>query len=102
MKNLVFSLPEKSKKKDFIFNMYGSMAVSFVSVLLLIAVSRLLGEEAAGIFSLSYSTAQMLYTLAAFEVRNIQVTDTKREFDFSDCLTFRLITIFAMLLMSFA
>lgn len=98
MKRFVFSLPERSAKKDFIFNMYGSMAVSLISVLLLIAVSRILGDEVAGIFSLSYSTAQMFYTLAAFEVRNIQVTDTKREFDFSVFLTFRLITIFIMLI----
>ena len=85
MKRLVFKLPGKSAKKDFIFNMYGSMSVSFVSVILLIAVSHILGEESAGVFSLSYSTAQMLYTLAAFEVRNIQVTDTKGEFEFSEC-----------------
>lgn len=97
MKLLKFSLPPKSAKKDFIFNMYGSMAVSFVSVFLLVAVSRILGEESAGVFSLAYSTAQMFYTLAAFEVRNIQVTDTKDEFRFFDCFTFRLFTIGAML-----
>ncbi|MBQ8794430.1 MAG: lipopolysaccharide biosynthesis protein [Clostridia bacterium] len=97
MKRLVFKLPGKSAKKDFIFNMYGSVSVSFVSVILLIAVSRILGEESAGVFSLSYSTAQMLYTLAAFEVRNIQVTDTKGEFEFSECLAFRTVTVLAML-----
>ncbi len=97
MKGLIFPLPKRSAKKDFISNMYGSVSVSLISVVLLIAVSRILGEETAGIFSLSYSTAQMLYTLAAFEVRNIQVTDTKGEFEFADCLTFRLITIFSML-----
>ncbi len=98
MKKLLFSLPPKSAKKDFIFNMYGSMVMSFVSVFLLVIVSRVLGEEQAGIFSLVYSTAQMMYIIAAFEVRNIQVTDEKKEFTFADCFSFRIITIIFMLI----
>lgn len=100
MKKFAFSLPEKSAKKDFIFNMYGSMLMSFVSVFLLVAVSQILGEYAAGIFSISYSTAQMFYTIGAYEVRNIQVTDAKGEFEFADCLAFRMITTAVMVVVS--
>ncbi len=97
MKALGFTFPQKSSKKDFIFNMYGSMIMSFVSVFLLVIVSRVLGESEAGVFSLAYSTAQMFYALAVFEVRNIQVTDEKKEFSFSDCFAFRIITVLIML-----
>ena len=100
MKKFAFSLPEKSAKKDFIFNMYGSMLMSFVSVFLLVAVSQILGEDAAGIFSIAYSTAQMFYTIGAYEVRNIQVTDAKGEFEFADCLAFRMITTAVMVVVS--
>lgn len=102
MKKITYTLPKKSVKKDYILNMYGSMATSFVSVILLIAVSYILGEKSAGIFSLSYSTAQMFYTLAVFEVRNIQVTDAKSEFSFSDCFIFRIITACFVLLLAVA
>lgn len=78
--------------------MFGSVANSFVSVVLLIVVSRFLSEADAGIFTLAFSTAQMMYTLALFEVRNIQVTDTKGEFSFADCVTFRSLTVLFMIL----
>ncbi len=100
VKNRLQTFPEKSGKKDFIFNMYGSMIVSFVSVILLVVVSRMLGDVQAGVFSLAYSTAQMLYTLAVYEVRSIQVTDEKKEFTFSDVFSFRIITIIGMLLLA--
>ena len=92
----VYRLPEKSAKKDFVFNMFGSAVNAAISVILLIVVSHILGSEAAGVFTLAYSTAQMMYTVAAFEMRNAQVTDAKREFSFSSLLGFRIVTILLM------
>lgn len=92
-----YKLSAKSTKKDFIFNMFGSTAMSFVSVLLLMIVSHILGEEQAGVFSLSYSTAQMMYTVAMFETRTVQVTDTDRSFGFSDLALYRILTVAVML-----
>lgn len=92
----VYRLPEKSVKKDFFFNMFGSAVNAAISVVLLIVVSHILGSEAAGIFTLAYSTAQMMYTVGAFEMRNAQVTDAKREFSFASLLGFRIVTILLM------
>jgi len=92
-----YRLSEKSPKRDFIFNMFGSTAMSFVSVLLLMVVSYIKGEETAGIFSLSYSTAQMMYTVGMFETRTVQVTDTERNFSFSDFALYRILTVTLML-----
>lgn len=96
MEKFVYKLPQKSEKKNFIFNMIGSLTNATVSVILLVVVSHIAGGEIAGVFSLGYSTAQMMYTICVFEMRNIQVTDAKREFSFSNVITFRLITIAAM------
>lgn len=96
MKKLTYTLPQKSSKKDFIFNMFGSLINAAVSVILLVVVSRIVGGESAGLFSLGYSTAQMMYTICVFEMRNIQVTDAKKEFGFSSIFMFRIITIMAM------
>lgn len=96
MEKFVYKLPEKSEKKNFIFNMIGSLTNAAVSVILLVVVSHIVGGETAGVFSLAYSTAQMMYTICVFEMRNIQVTDAKHEFSFSSVAMFRLLTIAIM------
>ena len=92
----VYRLPEKSAKKDFFNNMLGSTVNAAISVVLLVVVSHILGRDAAGVFSLAYSTAQMMYTVGAFEMRNAQVTDAKREFSFGSLFGFRIITALLM------
>ncbi len=97
-----YRLSEKSTKMDYIFNMFGYTAMSLVSVVLLMVLSFIKGEEVAGIFSLSYSTAYMMYTVAMFETRTVQVTDTEHSFSLSDFLLFRLFTVLLMLTASAA
>lgn len=92
----VYKLPKTSDKKDFIYNILGSMVNAAVSIILLVVVSRVLGGTASGIFSLAYSTAQMMYTVCVFEMRNIQVTDAKREYKFNSVFMFRILTTIGM------
>ncbi len=96
MKKFTYTLPQKSVKNDYIFNMLGSLTNAFISVLLLVVVSHISGPVIAGIFSICYSTAQMMYTICCFEMRNIQVTDVKQTFSFSDLFTFRIFTSILM------
>ena len=92
MQKFVYKLPQKSEKKNFIFNMLGSLTNAVVSLALMVVVSHICGGTVAGVFSLAYSTAQMMYTICVFEMRNIQVTDAKREFSFGGIAMFRIIT----------
>ena len=96
MQNYVYRLPEKSAKNDFIFNVFGSLMNAAASVILLVVVSYVSGETIAGIFSLAYSTAQMMYTFSVFEMRNIQVTDAKGEYPFEYIGMFRFVTTGSM------
>lgn len=96
MKNYAYKLPAQSEKKNFIFNMIGSLTNAIVSLTLMIVVSYFTDSDTAGIFSIAFSTAQMMGTICVFEMRNIQVTDAKREFSFEHISMFRLITIAAM------
>ena len=100
MKLPVYRLPQKSKKKDVLHNMLGSGINAGVSLFLLIIVSHLLGGEQAGLFTLAYSTSQMMYTIGTFEMRNVQVTDAKRELPFDTILAYRLVSIGLMLAVS--
>ena len=96
MKAYVYKLPPESQKKNFLFNMIGSLTNAIVSLSLMIVVSYVTNSTIAGIFSVAFSTAQMMYTVCVFEMRNIQVTDAKREFSFEHISMFRMITIAAM------
>lgn len=94
MMGYIYKLPMESQKKNFLFNMLGSLTNATVSFVLLLVVGYSTAD--AGLFSLAFSTAQMMYTICVFEMRNIQVTDAKREFSFGHISMFRLLTIIAM------
>ena len=95
MKSYIYKLPQQSQKKNFLFNMMGSLTNAIVSMMLLVVVSYIVGVSDAGVFSVAFSTAQMINAICVFEMRNIQVTDANREFSFSNVTAFRLITILA-------
>ena len=96
MRGYTYKLPSQSQKKNFIFNMLGSLTNAIVSLSLMIVVSYITNSAVAGVFSVAFSTSQMMYTVCVFEMRNIQVTDAKREFSFEHISMFRIMTIVAM------
>lgn len=77
--------------------MFGSMCNALSSFVLLTIVTRINGSNDGGVFSLAFSTAQMLTSVGCFETRAIQVTDVKKKLDFKDYLTFRVITTLLMM-----
>lgn len=87
-----------SSKRKFIWNMVGSMSNALSSFILLTIVTRVNGSEDGGIFSLAFSTAQMLASIGCFETRAIQVTDIKRKLIFKDYFTFRLLSSSLMMI----
>lgn len=100
--NILKKLMEKtpSGKAVAFWNMMGSLVNAAVSVLLLMMVTRTLGDEKAGIFSLGFSVSLMMLTVGAFEVRPFQSTDIYKQFSFASYFTFRILTCVLMLLLS--
>ncbi len=90
-----------NSKKNFFWNMTGSMCNALSSMILLSIVTRAIDSANGGIFSLAFSTAQLLQTVGCFETRVIQASDTKEECSFSIYFTFRLISSFVMMLLAF-
>lgn len=86
-----------SEKRKFIWNMTGSMCNALSSFVLLTIVTRVNGSEDGGIFSLAFSTAQMLTSIGCFESRAIQATDVRKRLEFKDYLTFRILTTVVMM-----
>lgn len=87
------------KKRELIWNTISSVISSLISAVILAFCTRLNGVEIAGIFSICYATAYILNAIGDFGLRIFQVTDTNREYNFSEYLCSRIV---AVLLMSVA
>lgn len=89
------------KKKEIFWNMIGSIANASTTVILLIATTQIVGDKAAGVFSLAIANAQLLITLGNFGIRPYQATDLNEKFGFDVYFTHRIITCVLMILAGF-
>ena len=71
-------------------------AYSLMSFLMTLAVIHLCGTEDGGMFSIAFSSAHMLLSVAMFGMRNYQATDVTEQFDSGEYISSRIITSFAM------
>ena len=84
---------EKRERSAYFWNMIGSLVYAITSMLLGVAVTRIAGAYAGGIFFFGFSTlGQQLYIVSYFGMRPIQVTDITGEYTFGDYLRLRAIT----------
>lgn len=90
--------PTATGTQKYIWNTVGSLANALSSMVLLSIVSRANGNYDGGIFSLAFSTAQLLTSVGIFEVRAIQSTDVNRKYPFSSYLGLRIISCCVMVL----
>lgn len=85
-----------SEKKDFlrnfIWNSLGTGINSFNSLFFSIGVTIINGLATAGIFSIAYATACILYTVAMYSGRLCQVTDVENKIKDKDYIVNRALT----------
>ena len=87
-------------KSGFIWNMAGSVIYSVFSAIILAFCTRLNGVEIAGIFSIVYATSHIMNSVGDFGIRIFQVTDTNRNYSFSEYFSSRIIAIVIMIVFS--
>lgn len=92
----LLSKPKNIEKSSFVWNLLGSLTYAVMSVVLLMIVTNVLGADMAGIFSIAFTTSQLLLTIGLFEIRSFQITDQKKNYQFGDYLFARAITTAAM------
>ena len=73
----------RKRMTDTFWNSLGSGIFAAVSFLLLIGVTRGYGVEKAGSFGVAIATAQLMYRIGIFAMRQYQITDLNHEFPFS-------------------
>lgn len=94
-------MKEVTAKEKFIWNMLGSISNAMSTLILSIAVNRLMGESSGGLFSFAYSNAQLMLVIGGFEVRPYQTTDIEEKYKFNTYFTFRLLSCLLMIAVSF-
>ena len=85
-------------KKDYFWNTMGSGITAVFSVVVLWAVTRIMGPYVGGVFAFGYAVSQQLQTVGAYEIRTYQATDVREVFKFETYLAARIITCLAMIL----
>lgn len=82
----------KQFRKNFIWNIIGTGFSSFNSLFFLIIVTRINGVENAGIFTLAFSTACILYMIGIYAGRIYQVTENDSSITNKDYIVNRLVS----------
>lgn len=88
-------------KQSVFWNMMSSGLNSIVSMLLLWVVTLLNGVSDAGIFSLGFSTSQMMLTIGNYGMRNYQATDVTNKYSIKVYEASRIVTNIIMMVSVF-
>ena len=92
---------EKNKqfKKNFIWNILGTGFNAFNSLFFMITVTRINGLDNAGIFTLAFSTACIIYVIGVYAGRIYQVTEPDKTITNKEYIINRIITTISMVVL---
>ena len=79
-------------RKNFLWNALGSGIFAASSMLMLVLVNYVNGVNIAGKFSVAYAIAQMLYIVGIYGMNIFQMTDYKKEYNFAEYFSAKLVT----------
>lgn len=91
------NLVSTNLRRNFIWNLVGSTAATFISLFYMMTVTRLNGVDDAGIFTFAFSTAIVFLAIGNYSGRTFQVTDKNKKTTDSDYFYLKFATCFAML-----
>lgn len=88
------------ERDSFVWNMAGSLLMAFQSVIFLMILTRTVGLNESGIFTIAYANANLFLNIGKYGMRNYQVSDVRDEFWFREYLGSRWITTIMMIVVS--
>ena len=86
-------------RKNFIWNVLGTGLNAFNSLFFMIIVTRINGIEQAGIFTIAFSTACIIYFVGVYAGRIYQVTELNQNITDKEFIVNRMISSIAMLIL---
>ena len=87
-------------KKNFIWNLIGTTFNAFNSLFFMVIITRINGLEDAGIFTIAFSTACILYMIGIYAGRIYQVTENDKSIADKDYIVNRIISCLAIIIIS--
>lgn len=91
---------QPNMKASYFWFMMGTGISAVSSLFILMAVNRISGEFEAGVFSIGFATAQLMWSIGSFDTMTYQVTDVRNRFSFSDYHGFKLLLCLLMMVAS--
>ena len=82
------------------WNMTGSTIMAFQSVIMLMILTRVLGLNEAGIFTIAYANANLFLAIGKYGMHNFQVSDVSEQFSFQEYYLSRILTTSIMIIVS--
>lgn len=99
LKNFILHSKDVSKS-TYMWNMIGSLIMAFQSVILLMVLTRTVGLQEAGIFTIAYANANLFLNIGKYGMRYYQVSDVQGEYSFREYRASRYVTVIAMMVAS--
>lgn len=93
----IFTDTKDIKRSSYIWNMVSSLIYAGQSALALMIITRTNGLDEAGVFSIAYAVASLLYFIGEYGARKYQVSDVNEDLPFVAYHTHRVITCTIML-----
>lgn len=83
---------EKTEGRSTFWNMTFCILSALQSSIMVMAVTRVSGAETAGIVSIAFATAYLMYTLGTYGVRNFHTTDSQNKYLYNDYRRLRILS----------
>ncbi len=83
---------DKIMMRSTFWNLISSIINAGYSAILMVLIGRIVGMDEAGVFSLASGYAYQCLSMGVFGVRNVQASDVKREYSFSDYFYLRILS----------
>ena len=87
-------------RDSYIWNTLSASIYAMQSAIVLIVITHTTGLEDAGIFSIAYAVASLMYYIGEYGVRKYQVSDINEEMSFTDYHSHRIVACALMLAVS--
>ncbi|HIV16716.1 MAG TPA: lipopolysaccharide biosynthesis protein [Candidatus Alectryocaccobium stercorigallinarum] len=97
LQDFLIRQPKDLARRSVVNNLAASLLNASVSVVLLLVVTRFCGTSDAGVFSLGFSTAQMMLPIGQYGMRFFQASDVLGKYDQKDYVASRVITNLIMM-----
>lgn len=87
-------------KRDFFWISVAGIINAAEAVIMSMIVTRVTSLSDAGILTIAFAVGNLFMTVGKFGVRNYRVTDVEMKYTYGTYMTMRIISVFAMLILS--